>query len=234
MIGQKFGLLTVISPAGTSSSGNRYWHCQCECGNTTKARGDKLKAGQRKSCGCKPRGRWSGVLMWSKELVAEKAKLCITKREFREQYPNEYSAAVRHKWLKEVGSHLKGCQTPSKPKPLRVEHISNAIYIWKALGCLYEDTPIYKIGVTSAKYNARRISTVAKKAGVDHEIVILMQVQDCRSLEKALLSIGTPIPSDMVNGSIEFRAMTAIELNEAIELIFASIRKNPIKIWTTK
>jgi len=48
LIGEKFERLTVISYAG------RYigYNCVCDCGNKTIARGDALKKGKHKSCGC--------------------------------------------------------------------------------------------------------------------------------------------------------------------------------------
>lgn len=48
--GQRFGLLTVKS----ISHKNRqvYWHCICDCGNTTVVRCDALICGDVLSCGC--------------------------------------------------------------------------------------------------------------------------------------------------------------------------------------
>jgi hypothetical protein len=51
LTGQKFGRLTVI---GRYDIENRktYWHCQCECGKTVRARSDLLFKGRTRSCGC--------------------------------------------------------------------------------------------------------------------------------------------------------------------------------------
>lgn len=46
-----FGRLTTIEPI----AGGRYWLCQCDCGNTTKARKWDLENDRRVSCGCKPK-----------------------------------------------------------------------------------------------------------------------------------------------------------------------------------
>lgn len=48
--GQKFNYWTVLNYAG---HGN--WLCQCDCGNIKEVRGDGLKNGHSKSCGCKLR-----------------------------------------------------------------------------------------------------------------------------------------------------------------------------------
>ncbi|MEW8986085.1 MAG: hypothetical protein AB2401_03610, partial [Bacillus sp. (in: firmicutes)] len=50
VLGEKFGLLTVVSKA-ISKNGAR-WNCLCECGNETVVYGYKLKSGHTKSCGC--------------------------------------------------------------------------------------------------------------------------------------------------------------------------------------
>lgn len=214
MIGQKFGMLTVLADGGMSGV-NRYWICQCDCGTTKRIRGNRLRSGENKSCGCmrglKPQ--------YTKEMVASVAQLCTTKRQFRTTYPSEYNAATRNKWLAELGAHLKGCGNPKTPKP---DPVSNAIYIWRAVNQTHNAVPIYKIGVTSAKYNGRRISAVAKTARVEHEIVILMQVQNCRELEKTLLSLGTPVSTGKFNGSTEFRALTDTEISHAVAKIIES------------
>ena len=52
-IGSKYGKLTVISRSDKAiKSGNIWWVCKCECGNTIIARGDRLRSGQTSSCGC--------------------------------------------------------------------------------------------------------------------------------------------------------------------------------------
>ena len=51
LLGQKFGLLTVIAKAPKKS--NRVaWLCQCECGNQTIVTAHDLKSYHTQSCGC--------------------------------------------------------------------------------------------------------------------------------------------------------------------------------------
>lgn len=52
LIGQKFGRLLVIDEAGIEGRGKYRWLCWCECGKETVVRGDLLKSGRTKSCGC--------------------------------------------------------------------------------------------------------------------------------------------------------------------------------------
>ena len=59
LIGQKFGLLTVLERAGKTPAGQYMYRCSCECGNETIARTGCLRNGHTKSCGCK--ARYKGV-----------------------------------------------------------------------------------------------------------------------------------------------------------------------------
>lgn len=55
-IGQRYGKLTVIEDLGMIKRPNgknrHFWKCKCDCGNTFEVRGDCLKSGNNKSCGC--------------------------------------------------------------------------------------------------------------------------------------------------------------------------------------
>lgn len=56
LTGQKFGKLTVIKRVEDYVQHNDrhriMWECKCECGNVIVVRGDDLKSGHTKSCGC--------------------------------------------------------------------------------------------------------------------------------------------------------------------------------------
>lgn len=49
--GQVFGKLTVLQFAGVQKEQSR-WLCQCECGSLKIYRGDLIRCGRSKSCGC--------------------------------------------------------------------------------------------------------------------------------------------------------------------------------------
>jgi len=51
LVGQRFGRLTVVSPAETKH-GYKYWLCACDCGNQKIISGHCLRNGEIKSCGC--------------------------------------------------------------------------------------------------------------------------------------------------------------------------------------
>lgn len=48
--GQKFGKLTARYITRSNKSGNAYWHCDCDCGNTAEVLGVQLRNGTRTCC----------------------------------------------------------------------------------------------------------------------------------------------------------------------------------------
>lgn len=53
LIGQKFNRWTVVDgPTRTTSDGDRYWLCECECGTRREVRGSSLRKNKSFSCGC--------------------------------------------------------------------------------------------------------------------------------------------------------------------------------------
>ena len=52
MTGQRFGRLVVLERAENGHRGKVYWQCRCDCGKETSVRGDHLRYGFVRSCGC--------------------------------------------------------------------------------------------------------------------------------------------------------------------------------------
>ncbi len=50
--GQVFGRLTVLGYAGSDVRGKARWWVECACGNTSQTKGESLRSGETKSCGC--------------------------------------------------------------------------------------------------------------------------------------------------------------------------------------
>lgn len=59
LTGMVFGRLTVLKEVGKQKPGCYLWECQCSCGNTSHiiVDGNKLRSGNKKSCGCIRRER---------------------------------------------------------------------------------------------------------------------------------------------------------------------------------
>jgi hypothetical protein len=49
---QKFGKLLAIEPVGSDGHGNVQWKCLCDCGKELIVRGNSLRNGTTRSCGC--------------------------------------------------------------------------------------------------------------------------------------------------------------------------------------
>lgn len=52
LTGQKFHYLTVLKRDYSKKSKQPCWICKCDCGNIVSVRGDDLRQGRTKSCGC--------------------------------------------------------------------------------------------------------------------------------------------------------------------------------------
>jgi hypothetical protein len=52
LVNQRFGRLLVLKGTGKRKGHSLGWICVCDCGITTEVRGDYLKMGHTKSCGC--------------------------------------------------------------------------------------------------------------------------------------------------------------------------------------
>ena len=52
LTGKKFNKLTVIEYVGSDEKGKPNYKCLCECGKETICRGENIKSGRTKSCGC--------------------------------------------------------------------------------------------------------------------------------------------------------------------------------------
>lgn len=73
LIGNRFGDLLVLEYLGIRNGGNRYWLCECVCGNKIKASSNRLISGLKTHCGCKSTSK--------KNLVNQKfGKLTVLRR----------------------------------------------------------------------------------------------------------------------------------------------------------
>lgn len=90
MTGRRIGRLTITHRESTHGNGAR-WSCLCDCGNRVSSRGNALRSGQMKSCGClrkdQPWSRekrdltgavygWLTVIGCEKDAAGRRAWLC--------------------------------------------------------------------------------------------------------------------------------------------------------------
>jgi hypothetical protein len=65
-IGNRYGLLTVVSFAGITPCGHKTYNCICDCGNPTIRTSTSIRRSENSSCGCFSKkgaahSQWTGV-----------------------------------------------------------------------------------------------------------------------------------------------------------------------------
>jgi hypothetical protein len=117
-------------------------------------------------------------------------------------------------------SHLKGSGCPK----CKLSSDNDAIYIWKAIGQYFNGEQVYKVGVTSSRLGDLRIKHVAKKIGIEYEIVTLRKVSgSAQALESKLMDHGFHPGYAGHDGATEFRAFTDSDLQSVLDQIEAYI-----------
>ena len=88
LLGKKFNKLTVIKRV-IDNNDHVKWRCQCECGNIIEVRGDSIKSGHTKSCGCLQRNFVSNLNF--KDLTGKRyGKLTVIERSDRKNSSGMY------------------------------------------------------------------------------------------------------------------------------------------------
>ena len=99
LTGKRFGRLTVVACEGRTS-GNRRWHCRCDCGNEVDVWQPNLLSGRTKSCGCGNLGPGNRHYLDGTyvEMIASKTIFRSNKSGVRGVYWN----AARGKWAAQI------------------------------------------------------------------------------------------------------------------------------------
>ena len=116
LTGQRFGSLTVLSPAGKNRNGRTMWLCRCDCGTERAFAAVYLRNGHTRSCGCMPKVHYvdgtcvemlrnnplrsnntSGVtgVFWSKEKRRWRAQLHFKGHKYALGYFARFEDAVK-------------------------------------------------------------------------------------------------------------------------------------------
>lgn len=146
---------------------------------------------------------------WNILKIQDEAKKYISRADFERGSPNAYHAAVRNKMMDDVSLHMEN-RSPTD---------NDAIYIWCAVGAVFNGNKVYKVGITSSRLSDNRVKMVAKKAGFKAEIIALHKVsRKASEIECELLSIGERPMYEKFDGHSEFRAMSHEDLARAVEV----------------
>jgi hypothetical protein len=95
----------------------------------------------------------------------------------------------------------------------------DAVYLWES-NFIYKGLKVYKIGITSHRLGDARIQKVAKAAGMKAKVLRLTKTKsNALIVERELKRIGQRPSLEWFNGYKEFRAMTPVELRQALQII---------------
>jgi len=97
---------------------------------------------------------------------------------------------------------------------------NDAIYLWRAEGVQHNGTPVYKIGMTSARLGNWRIGHVAKASGFTPTVLRHVKVTEKATfIECRLLEMGIDPGYTGFAGCTEFRALTDQQADFIIGMI---------------
>ena len=100
MIGRKFGKLTIIEECQKHDKfGNKVYKCKCDCGNIVEVRGNCLKTGNTRSCGClrgKNHGKTGTALYYTWSSIKQR---CYNKNNKRYSDYGARGIKVCQEWL---------------------------------------------------------------------------------------------------------------------------------------
>lgn len=131
---QRFNKLLVLELDEIKNSCN-YWKCLCDCGNTRIVRGDNLRSGHTKSCGC-----------LHKEMLSQRNKIDLIGQRFGRLVVLE--EAGRDKWGSTMWRCRCGC---GAIKVVRGSSLRGGLT--RSCGCLIVELSRLRCGEDNPNYN---------------------------------------------------------------------------------
>lgn len=105
LAGQRFGRLVVLKDSGKRKNHGRVvWDCLCDCGNLKEVRGEGLKSGGTRSCGCLRKEN-------GKDRRIHPAKVRLNRRMSRNLYKILKGDKKGTPWIELVGYNDQELQT---------------------------------------------------------------------------------------------------------------------------
>lgn len=98
--GQKYNKLLIVERRGSDQLGHTLWLCKCDCGNYKICRGDKVKTGGIKSCGCNNRQSSHGLCNHRLYTIFSRMKdRCYNKNASNYKYYGARGIKICDDWL---------------------------------------------------------------------------------------------------------------------------------------
>lgn len=98
--GNTYGRLSVISMAGKDKRGQCQWMCHCSCGKDKIVKGDRLRQGLTKSCGCLRRELTASLTRLSPEELELRKTSPRTCSKCKIIYPPTEFQHLKHHWCR--------------------------------------------------------------------------------------------------------------------------------------
>ena len=98
ILGERFGLWTVMDYVGIDNKGHPIWLCQCDCGKWREVTHHSLISGKSRSCGCSRKAKLNDYI-----LTDDVCKCILSSGEEVLFDREDYSKIARHKWSKSGG-----------------------------------------------------------------------------------------------------------------------------------
>lgn len=144
LTGQKFNRYTVLSLAHKDARRQSHWNCRCECGSQKVVRGDSLKNGKIKSCGCLNKELATQLGKDSSERQSQ-SKIDLTGKKFGRLTPVEWMGESKWKVKCDCGNE----------RIVKTNALTSGVQV--SCGC-------YKNDLKSAEMTARNLTH-----GMSHE-----------------------------------------------------------------
>lgn len=145
---------------------------------------------------------------WNLANAQKEAMKFSSRAEFYRNSP-AYKWAWRNNALDKICGHMVENQISDR----------DTIYVFRVVNVKYQNLPVYKVGLTSARLGQERIKLIAQKNKFNIELLVIAMVSDAPTLEKILHELGIPADITKGDGRTEFRAMNKRELETALQFI---------------
>lgn len=126
LTGHKYNKLTIVERRGSDKLGHPLWLCHCECGNYKICRGDKVKTGAIKSCGCNNPQQNHGLCHTKLYKVFDGMKTrCYNKHCDRYKYYGARGIRICDEWLTDFVKFYSWAMENGYKKGLTIDRIDN-------------------------------------------------------------------------------------------------------------
>jgi len=138
---------------------------------------------------------------WDEDTIRQEALKYSTKKEFQYSCVSGYGAALRLGLIDDLGFTAGATSSDN-----------DMFYIWRVVDLEYKGINVYKYGMTSKRLGDRRVQHVAKRAGVQYDIVLMVNVERATDIEVEASKLGEKVDLGWPEGSTEVRALDDNEL----------------------